>query len=49
MAKHQLDDRRMLERVDPYIEIRARRLRDELKQGFDVVDEIGRPGVTIHG
>jgi uncharacterized protein (TIGR00730 family) len=44
-----MDDRRMLERVDPYIEIRARRIREELKQGFDVVDEIGRPGVTIFG
>jgi uncharacterized protein (TIGR00730 family) len=49
MDTHQLDDRRMLERVDPYIEVRARRNREEFKEGFRVVGKIGRPGVTIFG
>jgi uncharacterized protein (TIGR00730 family) len=49
MAVRATEDRRMLERVDPHIETRARRIGREFRDGFRLVDEIGRPGVTIFG
>lgn len=49
MAAQPMDDRRLLERVNPLDEARARRIEREFRDGFRVLDEIGRPGVTIFG
>src|SRR5437899_3270119 len=49
MAAHPLDDRRMLERVTAHDEERAERIEREFLEGFRLVDEIGRPAVTIFG
>jgi uncharacterized protein (TIGR00730 family) len=49
MAAHPMDDRRLLERVTSHDEARARRIQREFLEGFRLVDEIGRPAVTIFG
>jgi uncharacterized protein (TIGR00730 family) len=49
MAAHRLDDRRLLERVTELDEARAERIEREFLEGFRLVDEIGRPAVTVFG
>jgi uncharacterized protein (TIGR00730 family) len=45
----QMDDRRVLERVDPDLVEHAARIGYEFLEGFKAVDRIGRPGATIFG
>ena len=49
VVKPELDDRRLLERVTALDEARAERIEQEFLKGFRVVDEIGRPAVTVFG
>jgi hypothetical protein len=44
-----MDDRRILESEDGDTEARVELIADEFRQGFRVVDRIGRPGVTLFG
>ena len=44
-----MDDRRLLERSEPELERDVQRIADEFRRGFQAVEEIGRPGVTIFG
>jgi uncharacterized protein (TIGR00730 family) len=44
-----MDDRRVLERVDPDLVEHAARIGFEFLEGFKAVDRIGRPGATIFG
>jgi uncharacterized protein (TIGR00730 family) len=48
MSEH-TEDRKLLERHDPAIEKHASSIGHEFLQGFAVVEQIGRPGVTIFG
>ena len=49
MAVPELDDRRVLERVDPDLVEHAAKIGYEFLEGFKAVDRIGRPGATIFG
>jgi uncharacterized protein (TIGR00730 family) len=42
-------DRELLERHDPALEAHARSIGDEFLFGFEAVERIGRPGVTVFG
>jgi uncharacterized protein (TIGR00730 family) len=42
-------DRQILERHDPELVAHARQIGDEFLYGFEVVEQIGRPGVTVFG
>jgi uncharacterized protein (TIGR00730 family) len=44
-----MEDRQILERKDGDYRDHARLIGDEFVRGFEAVDEIGRPGVTIFG
>jgi uncharacterized protein (TIGR00730 family) len=49
MGRTDIDDRRVLERVDPDLVEHAARIGFEFLEGFKAVDRIGRPGATIFG
>jgi uncharacterized protein (TIGR00730 family) len=42
-------DRRILERHDPALVKHAREIGDEFLRGFEVVERIGKPGITVFG
>jgi uncharacterized protein (TIGR00730 family) len=44
-----LEDRRLLERRDGDLRGHVARIADEFLQGFEAVERIGRPGVTVFG
>jgi uncharacterized protein (TIGR00730 family) len=44
-----VDDRRLFTREDPNLDGRVNRIADEFRRGFEAVDEIDRPAVTIFG
>ncbi|MFN2471894.1 MAG: TIGR00730 family Rossman fold protein [Gaiellaceae bacterium] len=44
-----VDDRRLLEREDGALEPTLRAIAEEFRAGFEAVDRIGRPGVTVFG
>jgi uncharacterized protein (TIGR00730 family) len=48
MSEH-TEDRQLLERHDPATEKHASSIGQEFLRGFEVVEQIGRPGVTIFG
>jgi predicted Rossmann-fold nucleotide-binding protein len=43
------EDRRILERIDPELEQHVEMIADEFRTGFQAVESIGAPGVTIFG
>jgi uncharacterized protein (TIGR00730 family) len=43
------EDRRILERIDPELERHVDMIADEFRMGFQAVESIGAPGVTIFG
>jgi uncharacterized protein (TIGR00730 family) len=43
------EDARILERIDPELERHVDMIADEFRAGFAVVDEIGRPAITVFG
>jgi uncharacterized protein (TIGR00730 family) len=43
------EDRRILERRDPELEEHVAMIADEFRTGFEAVESIGRPGVTVFG
>src|SRR5205814_1525716 len=43
------DDRAILERVDADLEQHVATIADEFRHGFEAVDAIGRPAVTVYG
>ena len=44
-----MEDRRLFTREDPKLDKRVHLIADEFRRGFEVVDEIDRPAVTIFG
>jgi uncharacterized protein (TIGR00730 family) len=44
-----MEDRRILERREPDLESEIRLIADEFREGFEAVDRIGRPAVTVFG
>ena len=44
-----VEDRRILERREPALEAQVATIADELLQGFEAVDRIGRQAVTVFG
>jgi uncharacterized protein (TIGR00730 family) len=49
MASQPIDDRQVLERIDPDLVEHAARIGREFLEGFRAVEQIGRPGATIFG
>ena len=49
MSPHGQSDRALLERHDPALVTHAASIGDEFLRGFEAVEQIGRPGVTIFG
>ncbi len=49
MASEPIDDRQVLERIDPDLVEHAARIGYEFLEGFKAVERIGRPGATIFG
>lgn len=43
------EDRRILQRIDPELEAHVTMIADEFRTGFQAVESIGAPGVTIFG
>jgi uncharacterized protein (TIGR00730 family) len=43
------EDRKILQTVTPDLDAHVRRIADEFRMGFEAVESIGRPGVTIFG
>jgi uncharacterized protein (TIGR00730 family) len=44
-----MEDRRILERREPDVEAEVELIADEFREGFEAVDRIGKPGVTVFG
>src|SRR2546421_7054930 len=44
-----MEDRRLFTREDPDLAERVQRIADEFRQGFEAVEKIDRPAVTIFG
>jgi uncharacterized protein (TIGR00730 family) len=44
-----MEDRRILERREPDLEAEVELIADEFREGFEAVERIGRPGVTVFG
>ncbi len=44
-----MEDRRLFTREDPALERRVHRIADEFTRGFEAVDQIYRPAVTVFG
>jgi uncharacterized protein (TIGR00730 family) len=44
-----LEDRRLFTREEPDLEERVARIAEEFRRGFEVVEQLGRPAVTIFG
>jgi uncharacterized protein (TIGR00730 family) len=49
VSPHGRSDRALLEREDPDLRAHAASIGDEFLRGFEAVEAIGRPGVTIFG
>jgi uncharacterized protein (TIGR00730 family) len=44
-----MEDRRILERREPNLEAEVEMIADEFRDGFEAVERIGAPGVTVFG
>src|SRR5205814_3470512 len=44
-----MEDRRILERREPNLEAEVEMIADEFREGFEAVERIGAPGVTVFG
>ena len=47
--KNSSEDRRILQRIDPELDKHVAMIADEFRAGFEAVESIGGPGVTIFG
>jgi uncharacterized protein (TIGR00730 family) len=48
-VRENTEDRRILQRIDPELEAHVAMIADEFRTGFQAVESIGAPGVTIFG